>query len=508
MKILPTQALREIDRYTIEQEGVKPLELISRVADAAASEIMHRFPVSTPVTVFAGKGNNGADALMTALVLHEAGFKPEVHLFNIGGDSLSADCRECRDILLNSGFKGLNEVITEFTLPELTERHVVVDGLYGTGLKEPLTGGFMTVAREINASEAWVLSIDIPSGMFGDWNSNRGVISRNVVHASLTLGVQFPKLAYFIADTGNIIGEWKLVDIGLSRKAENSTQTKTFSIGREEVRAILKPRNPFTSKNDYGWALLVAGCYGMMGAAVMSGRGALRAGVGKLTVHSASCGFEILQTSVPEAMFSPDEGKILISEIPTRAHYSAVGLGPGLGTNDATRGAVESFIKASRQPLVLDADALNIISLSPGLLEHVPKGSILTPHEGEFDRLFGAHNCTEARLRRALEITRRLGIVIVLKGRYTATVCPGGEMFFNTSGSAAMATPGSGDVLTGVITALVAQGYPTQAAATAGVYVHGLAGDLAAKEQGQYGVTAGDIAQNIGRAINSIMTKG
>lgn len=503
MKIFTTENIRNIDRFTIDEEGVSSMELIHRVADAVVSEILNRWSPSKPTMVFAGAGNNGADALIVAKLLIEAGFNPHVVLINVKGDSLSRDCRAARDELMRMGNVSMTEIIHTSPIPTLTADHLVIDGLFGTGLRNPLEGGYMGMARYINESGATVVSIDVPSGMFGDWNTR--VLARNVVHADLTIAVQFPRLAFFLSDNAEFVGKWKTVDIGLSRRAIEQTPTKYFLIEKEDVRRVLKRRPDFCSKADFGHALLFTGCYGMMGAAVLAAKGALRAGVGKLTVHSARCGFPILQTAVPEALFLPDRNEHVISDMTPRVNYTALGVGPGIGTNDATKGAVETLIKTIKRPMVLDADALNIIARTPSLIDHITPGSILTPHAAEFDRIFGSQMSAESRLLKALEVSHKYKLIIVLKGHYSATVRPDGKVFFNSTGSAGMATGGSGDVLTGIITSLLAQGYKSEIAATAGVYIHGLAGDMAAHAEGEYGSSAGDIAANVGKAIKSIM---
>ncbi len=503
MKIFSTENIRKIDRVTIEEEGVSSQELIRRVAEAVTSEIVAHWSPSTPVVIFAGSGNNGADALVVGRMLLEAGFDPRILLFNFHGDSLSRDCRQAKHDLLATGYQGLVEIIDRAELPTLTPEHLVVDGLFGSGLREPLEGGFMMLARVISESGATVISIDVPSGMFGDWNAR--VIGRNVVHANLTIAVQFPRLAFFLSDNADLVGRWKVIDIGLSERAILNTPTKYFYVERDEVSAVLKSRKPFSSKADYGHALLFSGCYGMTGAAVMAARGALRSGVGKLTVHSARAAFPVLQGQVPEALFSPDRQDYVISDMSARFNCSAIGVGPGIGTNDATRGALETLIKSYKRPLVIDADALNAIAQNQSLLDHIAPGSILTPHAGEFDRIFGAQTSAEGRLLKAIEVSHRYKILIVLKGHYTATVRPDGKVFFNSSGTPAMATAGSGDVLTGIITSLLAQGYKPESASVAGVYIHGLAGEIAADAHGEYGTTGMDIADAVGRAIKVIM---
>lgn len=503
MKIFTTENIRKIDRVTIDEEGVSSQELIRRVAEGVVGHIVGRWSPATPVVIFAGSGNNGADALVVGRLLLEAGFYPRILLFNFKGNSLSRDCLQAKRELLATGYQGLVEIIDRAELPSLTPDHLVIDGLFGTGLRDPLEGGFMMLARVISESGAYVISIDVPSGMFGDWNTR--VIGRNVVHANLTLAVQFPRLSFFLADNADLVGRWKTIDIGLSQRAILETPTKYFYVERDEVKAVLKTRKPFSSKADYGHALLFAGCYGMAGAAVMAARGALRSGVGKLTVHSAHATFPVIQGQVPEALFSPDRNEYVISDMSTRFNCSAIGVGPGIGTNDATRGAFETLVKSYKRPLVIDADGLNVIAQNQALLDHIAPGSILTPHAGEFDRIFGIQPSAESRLLKAVEMSHHYKVMIVLKGRYTATVRPDGKIFFNSSGTPAMATAGSGDVLTGIITSLLAQGYKPETASVAGVYIHGVAGEIAAETQGEYGTTAIDIAEAVGRAIKSII---
>ena len=503
MKIFNTENIRKIDRITIEEEGVSSQELIRRVAEGVAGEIIGRWSPSTPVVIFAGSGNNGADALVVGRLLLEAGFYPRILLFNFKGNSLSRDCDMSKRELLATGYNGLMEIIDRAELPSLTPDHLVIDGLFGSGLRDPLEGGFMMLARNISESGATVISIDVPSGMFGEWNAR--VIGRNVVHATLTMAIQFPRLSFFLGDNAELVGKWKVIDIGLSNRAIMETPTKYFYVERDEVRAVLKPRKPFSSKSDYGHALLFAGCYGMAGAAVMAARGALRSGVGKLTVHSARAAFPVIQSQVPEALFSADRHENVISDMSARFNCSAIGVGPGIGTNDATRGAFETLVKSYKRPLVIDADALNAIAKNQTILDHIAPGSILTPHAGEFDRIFGTQTSDEGRLLKAVEVSHRYKLLIVLKGRYTATVRPDGKVFFNSSGTPAMATAGSGDVLTGIITSLLAQGYKPETASVAGVYIHGLAGEMAAETQGEYGTTAMDIASCVGRAVKAIM---
>ena len=476
------------------------------MAEGVTDEITARWRPSKPTVIFAGPGNNGADALATARLLREEGFHPEVYLFNIGGNKLSADCSAARDHLLEVAPDiEFHEVLNAFKPPELSSNYLIIDGLFGSGLREELQVGFKALVQYINEENATVVSIDLPSGMFGDWNPQ--MVNRNTVHATLTLAIQFPRLCFFIPEVAELVGEWKVLDIGLSEKAAAATQAEFCLVEKRDVHRRLRHRKEFASKADFGTAVLYAGSYGMMGAAVLAARGCLRAGVGKLTVTSPKCGYQILQTAVPEALYRHNRGELNIVEIHPDRDFSAFAAGPGMGTNEMTVKALEDFLASINKPVVLDADPLNCIALKPTILNTVPVLSILTPHAGEFDRLFGPQPTPEARLRKAIEMAKFYNILIILKGRYTAVVRPDGKVYFNSSGCPAMASAGSGDVLTGVLLAMLAQGYPAEIASIIAVYIHGMAGEMAAAEQGEYGVTASDIADNIGKAIKEVMAK-
>ncbi|MDD6281766.1 MAG: NAD(P)H-hydrate dehydratase [Bacteroidales bacterium] len=504
MKLFTNEQIRTIERSTIETEGVLPAEIIERVAEGVADEIASRWRPSKPTIVFAGPGNNGADALASARLLYERGFRPSVYLFNIGGDKLSVECIAARDRLLQSTPDiDFIEVTSRFTPPEISQSHLVVDGLFGAGLREELRGGFMSLVQYINEEHPTVVSIDLPSGMFGDWNPR--IVNRNTIHATLTLAIQFPRLCFFMEDNAELVGEWKTIDVGLSQQAISSLPAEFCLVEKRDIHRRLRRRKEFCSKADFGSAILYAGSYGMMGAAQLAARGALRGGVGKLTVCAPKCGYQILQTAVPEALYRNNRGDMILTEIHPERDFSAIAIGPGIGTNEITVKALEDFLSAIDKPVVLDADALNCIALRPAMLNTIPILSVLTPHAGEFDRMFGPQPSSEARLRKAIEMAKFYNIIIILKGRYTAIVRPDGKIYFNSSGCPGMATAGSGDVLTGLLTAMMAQGYPAEIASIIAVYIHGVAGEMAQAKQGEYGVTAGDIADNIGPAILETM---
>ena len=503
MKIFNSEKLREIDKATCEAQQIDSVELMERAASAVSYEIISRFLPGQRIVVVAGPGNNGGDALAVARMLIEQGYrKVEVFLFNVTG-RLSHDCEVERKRLIAIDAVDFTEIEREFNPPYLSEDDVVIDGLFGSGLNKPLQGGFRAVARLINESGAYVVSIDVPSGLFGEWNDH--VVLRDVVHADLTLTFQTPRLSFFFEENEQCVGEWKILDIDLDENTIRKTQADFTLVESRNVRPLLRPRRNFTGKRDYGSALIMAGSLGMMGAAVMCARATLRCGAGLATVHSARCGMPVLQTAVPEAMFEPDSNENFIADMSVHHNHQVVMAGPGIGTREKTATALADLLKKVKSPLVLDADALNCIAQHPELLQLLPPQTVITPHQGEFDRLFGEQQTAEQRLKKAIEMAQYYNIIIVLKSHHTAIVRPTGRVYFNSSGNPGMATAGAGDVLTGVIGAFIAQGYRPDLAATIGVYIHGLAGDLAASEIGQVGGIASDISDRLGRAINKVI---
>ncbi|MDE7143726.1 MAG: NAD(P)H-hydrate epimerase, partial [Muribaculaceae bacterium] len=367
MKIFTTEQLREIDRATIEADGITALQLIERMAEGVTAEVIGMLHANMRIAIFAGPGNNGADALAVARLLVAQGYRPAVFLFNRGGDRLSAECAECKRKLLEMGADvDFTEVTGLFNLPPLSRHDLVVDGLFGSGLREGLTGGFREMVKYINDSGATIVSIDVPSGLFGDWNPKS--VHRNMIHATVTLSAQFPRLSFMMADNAAIVGRWKTIDIGLNPSVIRRTSAPFHLVEHSDVSRILKPRQPFCSKADFGSLMLVAGSYGMMGAAVMAAKGALRAGVGKVTVYSPRCGFDVMQSAVPEAMFQAANSDIFISDIRPQHECTTVALGPGIGSRDETVSALENFLKRQEQPVVLDADALNCIAHQQNLM--------------------------------------------------------------------------------------------------------------------------------------------
>ena len=504
MKIFTTEGIRHICHKSLEHDNMSMLDLMERAAESVTYELMSRWRISQRFVFFAGPGDNGGDALAVARLMQQQGYYPEVYLFNIKSSQLSPCCSTNRDRI--AGLEGLafQEVTDTFDPPELGPGDVVIDGLFGSGLTTPLRGGYTSLVQYINNSNAYVVSLDMPSGLFGEWNV--GTDSRNIIRADLTLTYQYHRLAFFFAENERYLGELKMLDMELNPIGEANTPTDFYLFESDDVRRVMKRRDKFSNKYDNGAILLVAGSYGMMGAAVLAARGAMRSGAGIVTIHSPLCGYDILQTAVPEAIVEPDGDRLITKSIPLNHQYSVVALGPGMGTSNETVDAIDTFIKTFRNPCLLDADALNCIAKRPQLIRLIPHGSVLTPHANEFDRLFGQHQTDEERLKKAIDVSKLYEITIVLKGHYTMTVRPDGKVYINSSGNSGMATAGAGDVLTGVIASLIAQGNAPDWSVVMGVYLHGVAGDLAAKEHGEWGVMASDIADNLGRAIQHVLT--
>lgn len=497
MKIFPTRSIKELDAYTIENEPVLSIDLMERASVALTEAIAMRWETDTPFTVFAGPGNNGGDALAVSRLLAEKGYRVAVYLFNTTG-ALSPDCATNAERLLEVESVDFHEVTTQFTPPALTSDHVVIDGLFGSGLNKPLSGGFAAVVRHINASPAKVVAIDMPSGLMGEENTFN--VRSYIVHAHVTLSLQLPKLAFFFAENQEFTGEWELLDIGLSKDAIDETDTDYYLLEAEDMQYLLQPRDRFAHKGNFGHALLIAGSQGMAGASILAGRACLRSGVGLLTMHVPHCNNVIVQTSVPEAMTELDLSETCFAYPVDTDEYQAVGIGPGLGKSTETETALLEQIDACRVPMVVDADALNILSKHHNYIGHLPKGSILTPHPKELERLVGQCQDSYERLMKARELASAYEVYIILKGAYSAVITPQGKCYFNTTGNPGMATGGSGDVLTGIVLALLAQGYSSEDAACLATYVHGLAGDIARRKHGETSLIAGDIVNYLSPA--------
>ena len=472
MKIFSTSQVRSLDAYTIEHEPVASIDLMERAAQAIFEAYAKSFNLQRPVLIVAGPGNNGGDALALARIL--VWVKSDVRVLLLHNGKLSADCETNLQRLRNLKAEIITEITDSFVFPNINKETVIVDGIFGSGLSRPAEGVFAEAIDHINRTACEVLSIDVPSGLLGELNPDTSV---PIVKATRTFTLQFPKLAFLLPETGIFAGNWSVLDIGIHPEAISQTETRYFFIKKKDIQPKIKIREKFSHKGTYGHVLIFAGSRDMAGAAVLSSEAALRSGAGLVTVHSASCNRIILQTAVPEVIFESDNNEHCISEFRDLTKFNAIAIGPGIGQAGETSFFLKSILSAYSNPIVLDADALNLIAAND-LLHLIPENSILTPHPKEFERLFGKSTNSYDRLQKASTIAQTHKIIIILKGAHTQIFMPNGKIYFNSTGNAGMATAGSGDVLTGIMVGLLAQGYQPQDAALTGVFLHGLAADL------------------------------
>lgn len=503
MKIFTSAQIHELDRYTIEHEPINSVDLMERAAKAITRAVAEEWTTHTPVVVFAGPGNNGGDALAVARLLTNEGYKVRTYLFNIT-NHLSDDCVTNRQRLLDGRHaKDFTEITAKFDPPELTADTLVIDGLFGSGLNKPLAGGFASLVKYINQSPAKVVSIDVPSGLMSEDNTYN--VRANIIHATLTLTLHEKKLAFLFGDAQQFIGRLKVLDIRLSQEYIQKTEAQYYVLEESDVRSRLLHRDDFAHKGNMGNALIVAGNYGMSGAAILATRACLRSGAGKVTVHTPKKNYGVMQISVPEAVLHMDHEETAFTEAVDTDGFDALGIGPGLGCQETTAIAMIAQIRRAQCPIVADADALNILASHRAWMQQLPKGIIMTPHPKELDRLTGSPaNADFERLHRTRELAQSLQAYIILKGHNSALCLPDGQVVFNPTGNSGMATAGSGDVLTGIITALLARGYHQHNACIVGMYLHGLAGDIAVKTLGKESLTASDIIDYLPHAFKHL----
>lgn len=500
MKILTSAQIHELDKYTIEHEPIKSIDLMERSAKALTHAIADEWHSNTPVVTFAGPGNNGGDALAVSRMLALQGYKVSVYLFNIH-NRLSEDCEINKKRVMDcKRISSFTEVTLNFEPPVLGGDTLVIDGLFGSGINKPLAGGFASLVQYINQSKAQVVSIDMPSGLMPEDNTYN--IGTNIIRANLTLTLQLPKLCMLLPDCQRYIGRLKLLDIRLSQEFINKAEALYYMQEEADMRGMLRPRSDFAHKGEMGHALIIAGSYGMAGASILTTRACLRTGAGKVTVHTPKRNYDIMQTAVPEAVMQMDREETYFSEPVETEDYDALGIGPGLGRNENCAIALIAQLRRTQCPIVADADALNILASHRAWMQQLPKDTILTPHVKEFDRLSGNQGRgSYERLVKAREMAERLQIYVILKGHYSALCLPTGKIIFNPTGNSGMATAGSGDVLTGIITGLLARGYSQTEACRLGMYLHGLAGDIAIKTVGKESLVASDIISYLPQAI-------
>lgn len=494
-KIFNAKQIRELDAFTIQHEPVTSTDLMERASKAFVQWFTARFNASCKVGIVCGTGNNGGDGLVIARLLKEWNYPVKVWV-------VRSETKETEDFKINlKRLHGKIEVQEITSVPEekvFDDRYVLIDALFGTGLSRPADGIHAQVIDVINQSTALRIAVDVPSGLMADSHSYG-----KVIRADHTITFQLPKLAFLLPENSNYVGDWHVVNISLSKAVIRETVTPYFYITKKSVCSLLRPRQKFAHKGEYGKALLIAGSYGKMGACTLAARSALRSGLGLLTLHIPKIGYSIVQTSVPEAMVSVDNHDHFFSAVPVMDAFDVIGIGPGLGQQKETIHAFQRVLEFGK-PMVIDADALNILSANTAWLHHLPSGSILTPHPKEFERMVGPWKDDFDRLSKQLKLARDTRSVVVLKGAHTSIATPEGKVYFNSTGNPGMATGGSGDVLTGIITSLLAQRYAASEAAIMGVFLHGMAGDLATKELSMHSMLPSDLIDFLPSAFRAV----
>ena len=501
MKIYTPEQTRKLDALTIKHQKINSWELMERASMTFVNWFLEHTSVKpdTRVHILCGTGNNGGDGMAIARILHSLSFDISVYLLRVN-DSESKDFKRNYELLKEIPLEA-KEVEQFEDLSNIWPEDFVIDAVMGAGLNRPLEQKWCNILDYVSF-EAANISIDIPSGLYSNQASFHPGFK-----ADTTYTFHFPKLSFFMPENQDEVGDWVIGDIGLAEEEiefDAAFETNNHFLNADMVSFLLRDRKPHDHKGTFGHALMIAGSYGKIGAAVLAAKATLRAGAGLVTVHAPKSAYQILQISFPEAMVDVDKHEYVFSECEDLDKYEAIGIGPGLGTNDLTVKAFSDLLEKAKIPLVIDADSLNILAENKELLDLIPENSILTPHPKEFERLFGETENSFDRLEIMRSIAQSYKIYIILKGGNTTIMTPEGIAYFNATGNPGMATGGSGDVLTGILTGLMASGYSSLETCAVGIYLHGLAGDIAAEELEQESLLAGDIVKCLGKAFREL----
>lgn len=495
IKILNGEQTRALDAYTIANEPIQSIDLMERACRAFVAWFTARFDASHKTGVVCGTGNNGGDGLGIARQLADLHYPVKVWIVR-GAGAASGDFETNLGRL--KGKVEISEITSEADQGLFAGQDILIDAIFGSGLTRPTEGIQAQVIRGMNKTDAVRVAVDIPSGLMTDRHAQGDIVA-----ADFTVSFQLPKLAFLLPENYRYVGEWHLVDIGLSKRYLKEVNTNYFFVSRKDIRKKIPTRGKFDHKGTYGHALIVAGGFGKMGACVLASRGCLRAGAGLVTARVPRSGYTIVQTAAPEVMASVYEDEDFFTHDFETDRFAVIGIGPGLGQSKEMVRSLAKILEAGK-PMVIDADALNMIAAHRELFNVIPEGSILTPHPKEFERLAGSWGNDFERLEKQRALAAACKSVVVLKGAYSSVAVPEGQVYFNSTGNPGMATGGSGDVLTGIITGLRAQNYTAENAAIVGTYLHGLAGDLASREKGYRGLIASDLIEFLPQAFKNL----
>lgn len=503
MKIFPAELVKAIDQYTIENEPISAIDLMERASIAIRNRIMELFPdIDAEFVIFAGTGNNGGDGLAVARLLAESGYRVSVYKVQTTAQTSNETQINVQKLKASDNLQ-VSSLQPETVMPYLNPDVIIIDALFGSGLNRPLDGFNKQIVDYINSSGCRIIAVDMPSGLMAEDNSDNDLEA--IVKADYTITLQMPKLALILPDNDQYVGELSIIPIGLSPKALDGFPSNMFYVTNALASKMLYKRRKFSHKGTFGHCYLVAGSQQMFGAAILSSKACMRSGSGLLTSHIPSGCQSALNIAIPEVIVEQDSSSEQFTQHGNLTSFDAIGIGPGLGTSSATAAALSGLlVDAKRMPLIIDADALNIVAYNKDLLKSIPKFAILTPHPKEFERLAGGWNNDIEKLQLLLKFTKEYSLYVVLKGANTVIASPDGKLWFASVGNPGMATAGSGDVLTGIILSLLGQGYSPEEASILGVSLHGLAGDFAASDKGQESLIASDITDNIGNAFKAL----
>ena len=503
MKILSSQQLYEADKITTEKQGISSVDLMERAATQIFNWLHQRMQgAQVPIHIFCGIGNNGGDGLALGRLLIENGYVVKSYVANF------SDKRSPSFLTNYDRYKNVTRawpvlMTCKNDFPPMAPEDIIIDALFGIGINRPPEGWVKQLIQYINSHRAFTLSIDMPSGLYPEKPIED---PEAIIKPNHTLTFQTPKLSFFLPESGPYVTFFEMLDIGLDPEYMYTVPALAELIAKPEAQQFYKQRNKYAHKGNFGHALVVAGSYGMMGAAVLSTKATMRIGAGRVSSFVPECGYTIMQTTVPEAMVLTDENPKTITKVTYDFMPDAMAVGMGMGNGKETVAALRGLLKQVACPILLDADALNCIAKTKTLLKLIPQSAILTPHPGELERLIGAWDNDYDKIEKTKAFSKKYNVIIIIKGANTITIS-GDEMYVNTTGNPGMATAGSGDVLSGIITGLVSQGYDPLMASVFGIYIHGSAGNIASTQLGFEAMIASDLLDYLGDAFLELFRK-
>ncbi|MFT6849368.1 MAG: hydroxyethylthiazole kinase-like uncharacterized protein yjeF [Sphingobacteriales bacterium] len=495
MKVFSSEKIKEIDRLTCVEEGIKSIDLMERASKNWVNTFKSDFPEIKRVIVFCGLGNNGGDGLAIARLLKTQKVEVRVVILRYS-ETVSPDFLINEQLLQSVGLEVVNCPFERF--PELKEDELIIDAILGNGINRPTDGIIKEVIQKINGAGNFVISVDLPSGLFGDLHTPK---NNQVIKASRVYTFQFPKLALFMPENGDFAPEFKVIDIGLPAALTDNFSAKAHYLTKDLIFPIWKPRAKFSYKNNFGHGLVIGGSIGMMGAPLIAAEACLRGGAGLVSGLMPNCGLKIFQTVLPQVMCLKHKNEeILKGVVPDLSKYTAIAIGPGMGTDPETGGFLIEILNEGKVPMVLDADALNLLA---GIKDaQYPENTILTPHEGELKGLIGTWLNDFDKIAKAQNFAVINKIILIVKGAHTCVIDSNGELFFNSTGNPSLAKAGSGDLLTGILLSFLCQGESAIISSKKAVLLHGLLADKATESSSEHGIVIQDLMKQLSEAEN------